>query len=70
MYMKMAEILEEQECGKFKIEKFSISENNIRAMLDGISKGVYARLINAGECIMSDTNMEKRTNSEFCSKAL
>lgn len=31
-------------------------------MLDGITPGIYIRLTHNGECVMSDTNMEKNTN--------
>ena len=38
-------------------------------MLDGIMLGTYIRLTHNGECVMSDTNMEQRTNLRFCLKA-
>ena len=38
-------------------------------MFDGITPGKYIRLLHNGECVMSDTNMEKRTNSDFCINA-
>ena len=65
----MSELLEERENNGWKLEKFEIKQNNFRAMLDGITPGTYIRLTHNGECVMSDTNMEKNTNRKFCSKA-
>lgn len=65
----MSELLEERENNGWKLEKFEIKQDNFRAMLDGIIPGTYIRLTHNGECVMSDTNMEKNTNRKFCSKA-
>lgn len=69
IYKNMSELLEEKEINGWKLEKFEIDENNIRARWDGITPGKYVRLLHNGECVMSDTNMEKRTNSDFCFEA-
>ena len=68
IYKNMSELLEERELNGWKLQKFEISDDNIRARLDGITPGKYIRLLHNGECVMSDTNMEKRTNSDFCIK--
>lgn len=70
MYKNMLSLLEERDGGNgWKIQKFRIKSNDFRAMRDGIMPGTYIRLTHNGECVMSDTNMEKNTNREFCSKA-
>lgn len=65
MYCKMADLLEERQIGSWKLDKFTIDENNIVARLQGITPDTYVRLTHDGECVMSDTNMEKRTNADF-----
>ena len=65
----MSELLEERELNDWKLQKFEINDNNIRAMLEGVTPGKYIRLLHNNECVMSDTNMEKRTNSDFCINA-
>lgn len=69
IYKNMSELLEERELNGWKLQKFEIKNDNIRAMFDGITPGKYIRLLHNGECVMSDTNMEKRTNSDFCINA-
>ena len=69
MYKNMTELLDEKEINGWKLKKFEITRKNCRAILDGILPGTYIRLIHDGECVMSDTGMEKRTNLKFCSKA-
>lgn len=69
MYKNMTELLDEKEINGWKLEKFEITCKNFRAILDGILPGTYIRLVHDGECVMSDTEMEKRTNLKFCSKA-
>ena len=69
MYKNMIELLEERENNGWKLEKFEIKQGNFRAMIDGIMPGKYIRLTHNGECVMSDTDMEQRTNLRFCSKA-
>lgn len=69
MYFNMSELLEDRQIGDWKLEKFSIDRNNFSAMISGISPGTYVRLLHNGECVMSDTSMEKRTNMDFCMNA-
>lgn len=69
MYKNMSELLEEKELNGWKLQKFEIRNDNIRAMFNGITPGTYIRLLHDGECVMSDTEMEKRTNLDFCIKA-
>ena len=69
LYKNMSELLEERELNGWKLQKFEINDNNIRAMLEGVTPGKYIRLLHNNECVMSDTNMEERTNSDFCINA-
>ena len=69
LYKNMSELLEERELNGWELQKFEINYNNIRAILDGIAPGKYIRLVHDGECVMSDTDMEKRTNLDFCTNA-
>ena len=69
MYKNMCELLEEKELNGWKLEKFEIDSHNTRAMLNGILPGKYIRLIHNGQCVMSDTDMEKESNLEFCINA-
>lgn len=69
MWKSVYSVLEEGKCGDFEIKKFAVSRNDIRAMLDGIPPGNYVSLRNNLKCIMSDTPMEKRTNSWFVANA-
>ena len=69
IYKNMSELLEERELNGWKLQKFKIESDNIRARFDGITPGKYIELLHNGECVMSDTNMEKRTNSDFCINA-
>ena len=65
MWKDMSLLLEDRKEGNFKLERFTIDKNNFRAMMDGVHEGVYMRLLHNGEVVMSNTNMEKRTNSSF-----
>lgn len=69
MYKEMPQLLSTAQVGDFKLEKFTIEKNNMAAMFQGISPGEYVRLTHRGEVVMSDTMMEKRTNSAFCRNA-
>lgn len=69
MYMEMADLLEDRQIGDWKLEKFTIESNNLMARMQGITPGTYVRLTHRGECVMSNTNMEKRTNMDFCINA-
>ena len=63
MYAEMSDILHERIIGEYSIEKFSIKERDLYAMVHGISPGKYVRLCHKREVVMSDTDMEKRTNA-------
>lgn len=65
VFMNMAELLEERQNGAWKLEKFTVERNNLAAMIQGVTPGTYIRLLHNGECVMSDTSMEKRTNMDF-----
>ena len=69
MYKNMVELLSPTENGDFKLENFRIENGNLSAILQGINPGNYIRLMHNGEVVMSDTYMEKRTNSGFCMNA-
>jgi hypothetical protein len=70
MYKEMSVLLEEGKIGNFELEKFQISKEN-RPFRCDIPNGKYIRLVNKsnGECVMSDTPMEKRTNYRFLEEA-
>jgi len=61
----MHEILEEGKVGRFELKKFSIGNSDFRAMMNGISKGDYIKLQTPSDVIMSNTSMEKRSNTRF-----
>lgn len=66
MYHNMFEILEDKKVGDFELSHFEIGEKDFIAMYRmGISAGRYVKLSHNGECVMSDTDTEKRTNSSF-----
>lgn len=65
IFCKMADLLEERRNGAWKLEKFTIERNNLAAMMQGVTPGTYVKLSHNGECVMSDTSMEKRTNMDF-----
>lgn len=65
MFYNMADLLENRQEGNWKLEKFIIEPNNFGAIMRGIQPGTYIRLMHNGECVMSDTGMEKRTNADF-----
>lgn len=64
----MAEVLEDRQEGRFKLERFSITEKN-NSIRNTLPYGDYVRLMGHGECVMSDTPMEKRTNQWFIQNA-
>lgn len=68
MYYEMHELLNEGQVGSFKLEKFEITKEN-RSFMCSIPNGKYIRLIDRFECVMSNTPMEKRTNTDFVRKA-
>lgn len=69
MYKDMTEILKDGKVGDFELSHFEIEENNLYAMFHGIPSGKFIRLTRRGEVVMSDTDMEKRTNSGFVRNA-
>lgn len=69
MYANMAEILKDGKSGDYELSHFEIGENNLYAMFHGIPCGKFVRLIHRGEVVMSDTDMEKRTNANFVRNA-
>ena len=68
MYKDMTKLLVPAENGAFRIELFEVGES-FRAMVEGIMPGRYVKLTYLGEVVMSDTEMEKRTNRSFCAQA-
>lgn len=65
MYKNMSDILHERKVGDYSLEKFTIGQKDLYAMVHGILPGNYIRLTHRREVVMSDTYMEKRTNSKF-----
>lgn len=73
-FKKMTNILKDRENENFKLEKFTVRNNDIFAMRAGIPSGDYIRLIDKHKSmfdnvVMSDTPMEHRTNQEILEKA-
>jgi hypothetical protein len=69
MYVHMAELLQPGKIGDFELDVFEISNQNRSPWREAIPHGTYARLRHRGECVMSETPMEKRTNSGFVHNA-
>ncbi|NCI19758.1 hypothetical protein EJM73_08980 [Clostridium botulinum] len=69
MYENMIQYFEDKEIGDFKLSKFKIDKNNFMARLSGLQYGEYIKLTYKSEIVMSNTNMEKRTNSNFINNA-
>lgn len=70
MYLDMTEILKDGKAGEFELSHFEIDEKNFVAIYRmGISPGRYVKLSHKGVCVMSNTSMEKSTNSSFVAKA-
>lgn len=65
----MAEILKDRKVGDFELCHFEIGDNDLYAILHGIPCGKFIRLTHRGSVVMSDTDMEKRTNSAFVRNA-
>lgn len=66
LYKEMSEILKDGQVGNYKLSHYSVGENDFYARVRcGIPCGNYIRLTNGWDCVMSDTPMEKRTNSDF-----
>ncbi len=82
MFPQMAEIIKPSEGERFSLQVFTLSEDNIklatlRDMANrrresmGLKAGNYVKLVDkkSHEIVMSDTAMERQTNSEFLRKA-
>lgn len=65
IYKNMTNILNSKKIGDFEINKFSISKDDIAAILRGMAPGNYVRLMHKGTTVMSNSYMEKRTNESF-----
>ena len=65
MFKDMTTLLEDREEGFFKLDRFTVGDNDFGAMVSGVSKGTYMRLKHNGEVVMSNTYMEERTNMDF-----
>ena len=65
MFLDMAELLEDRQIGEWELEHFVVDDKNWQARLEGISDGTYVRLLHGLDCVMSNTNMKKRTNMDF-----
>ena len=65
MYLDMAEILKDWKVGDFELSHYEIGQNDWYAMLHGIPSGKFIKLTHRGGVVMSNTDMEKRTNSPF-----
>lgn len=63
VYKNMYDVLEERHQGIARLNKFKAE--GFAAARQGIPTGNYVRLIIDGECMMSDTPMEKRTSMDF-----
>lgn len=68
-YFDMTEFLKPKQIGDFSLENFEIRDNDTYAMLHGIKAGKYVSLKHNGDLLMSNTEMEERTNEEFVTKA-
>ena len=74
-YENMTDVLAEKQIGNYALKKFTIDYNNFRASLAGIPCGEYIALYGPDNngcgttLLMSNTPMEKRTNSNFVLKA-
>lgn len=55
--------------GDFELSHFEIGKDDMYAILHGIPCGKFIRLTHRGSIVMSDTEMEKRTNSAFVRNA-
>lgn len=70
MYKDMSKILIDGQIGDFKLQHYSVTENDFYVRVRyGIPVGEYVRLLNKNDCVMSNTPMEKRTNSDFVRNA-
>jgi len=73
-FHEMHKVVPEGECGAAKVEHFTVTEEAsrftaLRGALDYVPPGRYARLLVGGHTVMSDTDLEHRTNFEVVRKA-
>ena len=70
-YVKMADILKPVTVGAVEVDilDYTKTQLDFRALMDGLKKDRYARLLIDGKIMMSDTPMEHRTNSNFVCNA-
>lgn len=61
--------MQEKKSEDFEIRHFTITNDNIHAIIRGIMPGKYVQLLRNGTCVMSNTDMEQRTNFRFCRNA-
>ena len=66
-YVDMHEVLEEKQQGIAWLNKFKAE--GFMAWRQGIPEGNYIRLVVNGDCMMSNTPMEKRTSEVFMKNA-
>ena len=69
LYKDLTTLLEPDQIGRFKIQKFHVDGNTFYAMINGIPTGDYVKLTENGQVVMSNTPMELRTNLFFCRNA-
>lgn len=69
MFKNMNEILKDGKCGEFELEHFEIKSDDIFALFHKMPCGKFVRLLRNGEVVMSNTEMEQRTNANFIDKA-
>jgi hypothetical protein len=72
-YVPMTAIIQPEKIGAVEVDHFKVSaqESQFSAIRDGgyILAGKYARLTVHGQLMMTDTQMEKRTNYDFVHRA-
>jgi hypothetical protein len=64
MYKEMHQYLKPGKVGSFSLDQFEINDSN-RPWRYYLADGKYVRLCDRTGCVMSDTDMEKRTNRDF-----
>lgn len=65
MYKDLYNILKDRKCGEFQLSHFEIKPDDLYAAFHNIPYGKFVKLLHNGELIMSDTEMERRTNMDF-----
>ena len=64
-FTNLANLYHNETRGDFSIDVFEICDGDVMAMVEGIPKGRYVRLLDKRGCVMSTTPMEMRTNMGF-----